>query len=140
KGESGKSRDGDAWEAVQAPRHFLYQIPAGTGPRIFEKVEPTEPELQRLLANSPLRSHLMAPAPVPLPAPPLPLGVGHVALLLAGGHLDGVVQPEGQRPHVVRGTSRKRAYVSDVTETAETDGSATKRTTISERIDLVIRT
>src|SRR5207249_8985122 len=112
----------------------------GTGPRVFQKVEPTEPELQRLLAGSPLRSHLTAPPAVPLPSPPLPLGIGHVALLLAGGHLDGMVHPEGQRPHVVRGTSRKRAYVSDVTETAEEDGSATKRTTISERIDLVVRT
>jgi hypothetical protein len=46
----------------------------------------------------------------------------------------------GQSPHVVRGTSRKRQYVSDVTETGNPDGSTTKRTVLSERIELVVRT
>jgi hypothetical protein len=41
---------------------------------------------------------------------------------------------------VVRGTSRKHSYVSDVADTENPDGSTTTRTTISERIDLVIRT
>jgi hypothetical protein len=41
---------------------------------------------------------------------------------------------------VVRGTVRKRAFVSDVTETATADGGTATRTTISERIELVIRT
>jgi hypothetical protein len=63
-----------------------------------------------------------------------------VALLLASGHLDGVVQPEEKLPHVVRGTSRKHSFVSDVSDTENDDGSTTTRTTISERIDLVIRT
>ena len=49
-------------------------------------------------------------------------------------------------PHdagVRAGQKRGRTWHGDkvhVTETAEPDGSATKRTTISERIDLVIRT
>ena len=129
-----------AWESVQAPEGFRYQIPPGNGPRLFQKVQPTEPELQRMLANSPLRSHLKSPPAVPVPSPPLPLGIGHVALLLASGHLDGVVQPDGKLPHVVRGTSRKHSFVSDVTDTENDDGSTTTRTTISERIDLVIRT
>ena len=63
-----------------------------------------------------------------------------VALLLASGHLDGIVHPDGESPHVVRGTSRKREYVSDVTEIQNADGSTTTKTTISERIDLVVRT
>ena len=129
-----------SWELVQAPRGFLYQIPAGSGPRVFQKVEPTESELQRMLSCSPLRSHLTTPAETPLPSPPLALGIGHVALLLASGHLDGLVHPPGKPPHVVRGTSRKRAFVADVTDTTNPDGSTTKRTTISERIELVIRT
>ena len=116
-----------------APEGFIYHIPPGNGPEVFEKVEPTEPELQRMLATSPLRSHLTAPAQAALPSPPLALGIGHVALLLASGHLDGVVQPEGKPPHVVRGTSRKRAYVADVTETENDDGSTTTVTTIAER-------
>jgi hypothetical protein len=129
-----------SWEPVQAPPGFVYRIPAGPGPRVFQKVEPTEPELQHMLAESPLRSHLMAPAEVPLPSPPLALGIGHVALLLASGHLDGLVQPAGQSPHVVRGTSRKREYTAGVTETENPDGSTTTKTTISERIELLVRT
>lgn len=135
-----RTKDRKAWESIQAPKGFRYQIPPGNGPRLFQKVQPTEPELQRMLASSPLRSHLQSPPAVPVPSPPLPLGIGHVALLLASGHLDGVVHPEGKRPHVVRGTARKHSFVSDVTENENEDGSTTTRTTISERIELVIRT
>lgn len=129
-----------SWEIALAPRGFVYRIPAGTGPRIFKKVEPTESELQQMLATSPLRSHLMAPTQTALPSPPLALGIGHVALLLASGHLDGLVQPPGKPPHVVRGTSRKHEFVADVTDTENADGSTTTKTTISERIELVVRT
>jgi hypothetical protein len=129
-----------SWEAVQAPTGFVYQIPPGSGPRCFAKVEPTESELRRMLADSPLRSHLTALPEQRLPAPPLALGIGHVALLLASGQLDGAVQPEGKPPHVVRGTSRKREYVADVTESENADGTTSTRTTISERIELVVRT
>jgi hypothetical protein len=127
------------WESVQAPPGLIYPIPPGAGPRIFRKIEPTEPELQRMLAGSPLRAHLTARVEAALPAPPLALGVGHVALLLASGHLDGVVQPAGKEPHVVRGSSRKRTFVANVTETENPDGSTTTKTTLSERIDLVVR-
>jgi hypothetical protein len=128
------------WESAQAPEGFVYQIPASSGPRVFRKVEPTERELQQMLARSPLRSHLAAPPESRLAKPPLALGVGHVALLLASGHLDGVVHPDGRLPHVVRGNTHKREYVSDVTETANTDGTTTTKTTISQRIELVVRT
>lgn len=128
------------WESVLAPEGFRYHIPPGRGPSRFEKIEPTEAELQRMLTGSPLRSYLKAPANMSVPSPPLPLGIGHVALLLASGHLDGVVHPDGKLPHVVRGTSRKHSFISDVTDTENDDGSTTTRTTISERIDLVIRT
>jgi hypothetical protein len=128
------------WKSVEAPQGFVYQIPAGSGPRIFKKIEPTETELKTMLARSPLRSHLTTSPETPLPSPPLALGIGHVALLLASGHLDGVVQPDGKPPHVVRGSSRKREFVSDVTETENPDGSTTTKTTISERIELVVRT
>jgi hypothetical protein len=138
--EADRNNGWTAWESVQAPRDFCYQIPAGNGPRLFQKVEPTEPELRCMLAGSPLRSYLTSPPESPVPSPPLPLGTGHVALLLASGHLDGIVLPEGKAPHVVRGTSRKHSFVSDVTDTENSDGTTTTRTTISERIDLVIRT
>ena len=128
------------WDSVLAPQGFRYQILPGSGPRVFQKVEPTEPEFQRMLANSSLRSLLKSAPEVPLPSPPLPLGIGHVALLLASGHLNGVVHPDGKPPHVVRGTTRKHSFVSDVTDTENADGSTTTRTTISEKIELVIRT
>jgi hypothetical protein len=127
------------WSSVQEPAHFIYHLPYGNGPRVFEKVEPTERELQRMLAQSALREHLTAPAAAALPSPPLALGTGHIALLLASGHLDGVVQPEDKPPHVVRGTCRKRSYVADVTETENDDGSTTIRTTIAEKIELLVR-
>jgi hypothetical protein len=140
-GSHGQEHPGwRAWESVHAPLGFRYRIPPGNGPRLFEKIEPTWPELQRMLTNSPLRSHLKAPVEASLPSPPLPLGVGHVALLLASGQLDGVVSPEGAPPHVVRGTSRKHEFVADVTDTPNQDGSTTTRTTISERIELILRT
>jgi hypothetical protein len=129
-----------AWESALAPPGFRYRIPPGTGPRVFQKVEPTEAELRRLLAASPLRPHLTATPEARPPSPPLSLGRGHVALLLASGHLDGIVRPSGAAPHVVRGTVRKRAFISDVAETATADGGTTTRTTVSERIELVIRT
>ena len=135
-----KTSGSQAWPSIQAPHGFRYQIPPSNGPRHFQKTEPTEPELRRMLASSPLRSHLQSPAQTPVPSPPLPLGIGHVALLLASGHLDGIVRPDGKLPHVVRGTSRKHSFISDVTDTDNDDGSTTTRTTISERIDLVIRT
>jgi hypothetical protein len=129
-----------SWESVQAPPGLIYQIPAGSGPKTFVKVEPTETELQNMLVRSPLRAHLTAPAVTMLPSPPLALGIGHVALLLASGHLDGVIHPVGKLPHVVRGSSRKREFVSDVADTENEDGSITRKTTLSERIELVVRT
>jgi hypothetical protein len=136
----GERRDDIEWEAVQAPPGFVYHIPPSPGLKFFRKVEPTETELQRMLAGSPLRSHLTTAPEAQIPSPPLALGIGHVALLLASGHLDGVVHPPGRSPHVVRGTSRKREFVSDVTEVENDDGSTTKKTTVSEKIELVVRT
>ncbi|MFN4259524.1 MAG: DUF6094 domain-containing protein [Gemmataceae bacterium] len=138
--EIDRTKDWKAWDSVQAPKGFRYHIPPSNGPRWFQKIQPTEPELERMLIGSPLRSYLNSPPVAPVPSPPLPLGIGHVALLLASGHLDGIVHPQGKLPHVVRGTSRKHSFVSDVTDTENEDGSTTTRTTISERIELVIRT
>lgn len=51
-----------------------------------------------------------------------------------------MVQPTGQAAHVVRGTSRKKEHMFDVSEAENPDGSVKKTTTIMERIELVIRT
>lgn len=66
--------------------------------------------------------------------PPLELGMGHVALLLASGHLNGRVHKKGERPHVVRGVCRKREVEVDKTVC----GKETTRVT-RESIELVIR-
>ena len=125
---------------LNAEPGFVYDIPAGNGPARFEKIAPTEDELASMLSNSPLRQKWTAPPPRELPSPPLAIGTGHVALLLAAGHLDGLVSPEGEPPHVVRGTCTKTEYVKGETETENSDGSVTTKTTLSERIDMAVRT
>jgi len=136
KGEEDES----AWESVQAAPGFTWHIPSVPGPRSFKKVEPTESELCAMLAGSPLRARLERHEERKAPAPPLALSLGHVALLLASGYLDGVVCPDGRLPHVVRGSSHKEEYISNVSETEDEKGETRTVTTISERIDLVVRT
>jgi hypothetical protein len=128
------------WEDAQAPEGHAYAIPAGGQPRRFEKVELTDLEVSRALAASPLRRRLLAPPAPPLPSPPLALGTGHIALLLASGHLDGAVSPEWEAPHVVRGQARKVEYVASVEEKTDAKGKLTQTTTVlRERIKLVVR-
>jgi hypothetical protein len=74
-----------------------------------------------------------------VPSRPLALGAGHIVLLLASGHLDGVVRPAGEPAHVVRGTARKVEYVSASETTENEDGTETTKTRLSEKIQLVIR-
>ncbi len=69
--------------------------------------------------------------------PPMTLGEGHIALLLAAGHLNGRIEKEGEPPHVVRGTSRKDERLKG---TAKDIKKKTTKYTIEERIELVIRT
>lgn len=67
-------------------------------------------------------------------SPPMSLTRGHIALLLASGLFDGIVEPEGEKPHVVRGSVSK-VKKSDV---SREDGKVIER--ISEQITLTIRT
>jgi hypothetical protein len=116
-----------------------WQLPVSVGPRRFRKGGLTEVELATALERSPLRHVTQPPSPAPPPRPPLPLAKGHISLLLAAGELDGIVQPPGEPPHVVRGTATKTKYVSNHSEQENADGSVTSRTTISERIVLAVR-
>jgi hypothetical protein len=61
-------------------------------------------------------------------------------LLLAAGHLDGVVRPQGEPPHVIRGTAHKVTYTASVEEIENKDGSVTTKTVQSEKIVLTVRT
>jgi hypothetical protein len=116
-----------------------YTVPAGTKPRRWEKVEMTEAEIARAFAKSPLRRYLEPPSAPALPQPPLALGVGHIALLLAAGNLDGVVRTNDEPPHVVRGTADKVEYVAEQSDSENEDGSVTTKTTIAEKIVLTVR-
>lgn len=116
-----------------------YHIPKTDGPKRFENTELTDKELAAALAASPLRQRLLT-APSYKPASPLlPLSQGHIAILLASGHLDGIVVPPGERPHVVRGTARKVSFVVSE-ETSDTPGGGTKTVTkTSQKIQLIVR-
>jgi len=67
------------------------------------------------------------------------LGEGHQAMLLASGFIDGLVCPQDEQPHVVRGSARKQQYVKSSTSTEDDDGNETTKTVISEKPIISIR-
>jgi hypothetical protein len=50
-----------------------------------------------------------------------------------------VVRPDGEQPHVVRGTATKKTYVASQEEIEGKDGSVTIKTVQSEKIILTVR-
>jgi hypothetical protein len=66
-------------------------------------------------------------------------GIGHRAMLLASGHIDGLICPANEPPHVIRGTAAKDSYVASSNTSEDDNGNVTTRTVISERPRLVIR-
>lgn len=132
-------RAGDpSWRDLCVPDGWKYRAPAAGGPgQRFKKIGLTDEELDEHIASSPLLAEFAAPPEFELPRPPLALGKGHLALLLAAGHLDGLVSVNGHS-HVVRGTARKVEEVTD--EQVDTSGKTTVTKTIyTERIKLQIR-
>jgi hypothetical protein len=129
------------WLEKRMEARVLYRLPPGERPRQFRKSEPTDTELARLVAQSPLRFHLGRPADrVDHRArPPMSPGIGHRAMLLASGHIDGLICPTDEPPHVIRGTATKDKYVASCDENEDDKGNVTTRTVISERPRLVIR-
>jgi hypothetical protein len=129
------------WLDKRKEANFIYRLPAGQRPRLFRKSEPTDTELARLVAQSPLRFHIERPADKAShrPRPPMSPGIGHRAMLLASGHIDGLICPADEPPHVIRGTAAKDEYVASSNTSADDNGNVTTRTVISERPRLVIR-
>lgn len=129
------------WLEKKFEVHLEYVLPPGHRPKVFRKTEPTDTELVRMVATSPLRFMLSPTADLVdyRPRPPMSPGVGHRALLLAAGHIDGLICPPGERPHVIRGTAIKDKYVSSHDETEDDKGNITRKTVISERPRLMIR-
>ena len=66
-------------------------------------------------------------------------GIGHRAMLLASGHIDGLISPADEPPHVIRGTAAKDSYVASSDTNEDDNGNVTTRTVISEKPRLVIR-
>ena len=129
------------WLEQRMQDRIVYQLPAGVRPKVFRKTEPTDTELVRLVAKSPLRFHIERPADRAdyRPRPPLSPGNGHRAMLLASGHIDGLICPPDEPPHVIRGTAAKEEYVASCDESEDDKGNVTTRTVISEKPRLVIR-
>lgn len=116
-----------------------YPLPTAKGPGArFRKTGFTDEELLGLLEASPLTNHLRVAPDYRLLRPPLALSVGHLALLLSAGHLDGLVTDESGVPHVVRGSARKIIHVADEQVEKTKTSTVTTRTEI-ERISLHIR-
>ena len=129
------------WLEKRMQDSFVYRLPAGVRPRVFRKSEPTDTELARLVAQSPLRFHIEPPADKTSHRlrPPMSPGIGHRAMLLASGHIDGLICPPDEPPHVIRGTAAKDEYVASCESSEDDDGNLTTRTVISEKPRLVIR-
>lgn len=129
------------WLEKRMEEQIVYALPPGQRPRRFLKTEPTDTEVARLILKSPLRFHLEPPADKAQhrPRPPMSPGIGHRAMLLASGHIDGLIAPPGEPPHVIRGTAAKTQYVASSEEEEDEQGNLTTRTVISERPQLLVR-
>jgi len=106
-------------------RPHVYEVPAGQRPGRFFKSALTDAELRRGLENSPLRRLLEPPPELPLPRPPLAPNHGQSMMLLAAGFIDGVLRPEAEPPHLVRGTCRKVEYLHTTTVKENEKGETT---------------
>ena len=60
-------------------------------------------------------------------------------MLLAAGHLDGLVKPTREEAHVVRGTAKKESYLVSEETTEDSKGNETTKTVYGERVKLVVR-
>lgn len=111
-----------------------YETIKGTGitarKRFFSQIECYD-----LAATTPANSILTAEERLGAQSlvPPMRLTHGHIALLLASGFLDGVVEMEGEEPHVVRGSARKVT-----TERKDEAGGAVK-VVRTEQIQLTVK-
>jgi hypothetical protein len=121
---------------------ITYHLPGSWKPTSFHKSEYLPHELVAALASSPLNTLTREVEAVELARPPIAPGKGHVALLLASGQLDGVVEGEGEEPHVIRGGTRKVEYYNEAASTSEENpdtGELTTKDVYSQKPVCVIR-
>ncbi len=119
----------------------VYKPPPGSWPKRFLKVDFTPEEMIEKVLASPLAKLLLPPKPIPRRSPPMPLSKGHIAIVLAAGDLDGLIFPEGEPPHVIRGTAEKITVRNE--EKCEVneheDGSYSTKEVLIEEVKLCVR-
>ncbi len=117
-----------------------FAIPPSKGPgKRFVKSGYTEDELLSALAGSPLQRMTVPKKPFVIPAPPMALGSGHLALLLAAGFLDGVIDPGVEEEvHVVRGVAMKQWEEKEST-TEVLEKSSRTVTILEEKVSITVR-
>jgi hypothetical protein len=135
----GKSTQQVSWDLKPG----CYRVPPAAGPRVFLKTRHTQGELLKALAASPLQRLFKAPPPQAMARPPLELSKGQMALVLAGGYLNGVVQKPGEPPIVIKATPYKEDYMKESTTEVRGEGTDKERevqvTVMSQRIKLRVR-
>lgn len=121
----------------------MYRLPPAGGPKKFVKSRFTPGEMLVALASSPLQRLFQAPSPTPMARPPLELSKGQMALVLAGGYLNGVVQKKGERPILIKATPFKEDYMKSSETQVRNEGTEDEKevqvTVMSERIKVMVR-
>jgi hypothetical protein len=100
----------------------ILTLPQTSAARLFKTSKPNPEDLALLL--EPRLNDLLKPitptthAELSASTPPLPLHLGHLSLLLAAGHINGILG-SGTDRHVVRGTVIKKTSVKNETQPTE---------------------
>ncbi len=126
-------------QILRRPQTVSFEIPRGRHPSVWQRSGISDDEVIEMLNRSPLMRATEPPDVKLAPSPPMELARGHVALLLASGFLNGVIQKPGEPPHVVRGSARKAEVVASSEDGEDDRGNRTKTTIYTERIELNVR-
>jgi len=114
-------------------------VPSGNALKHFSQVVPTDEEIERSLSSAKYLKVFTAKTKREPMQPVLPLGPGHLGLTLASGLLDGLFEPEGWEPHIVRGVAFKEPEIAKDETTTDDKGRTTNTKTYRENIKLKVR-
>lgn len=129
----------DSLEPFIPPVDRKYAVPAAQGPALFISGRLDAPAMAELIKTSTLKRRPARVAASGFGRPPLPLKRGHIALMLAGGLVDGVHGGTNGHPlHVAKGTVKRRQ--TDKWEVEVNDeGQPTATQTVIHAFEVVIR-
>jgi protein-L-isoaspartate O-methyltransferase len=120
------ARDSDHWPILGNRAGRKADIPVGISLKL-RRSSLSDELIRQAADDSPLRNSLLAEALAPSPyieRPLLPLKAGHLALALAGGLCDGVVEHEGVR-FLLKGTLERKTCQTKTTERFDAKGRKT---------------